>query len=563
MIKAPLLCAALLVVASGACRPTKTASTAADHTAKAGGDLLITGATIVTGASAGVIDDGAILVRDGRIAAVGPRSDIEPRAGDAERLDATGLTVTAGLVDAHGHLDGLGRSLAEVDLVGTRSYDEVIDRLATRAKELPPGAWVQGRGWDQNDWAVETFPTAAPLDAAIPDHPVLAVRVDGHAVLANTAAMKIAHVTSATPDPEGGRIIRDAHGNPTGVFVDNANALVEKSVPPPTREERKERIRHAAEYIASRGLTGMGDAGEPREVIDIVRELADEHALPIRVYLMLGDHPDLLATWFKKGPLLDYGGRLTIRAVKLYADGALGSRGAALLAPYDDDPGNTGLLVSTPEHLESVARAAKAAGFQVCTHAIGDRGNRIVIDAYEKAGAVPADRFRIEHFQVVSLDDFPRVAKLGLIASMQPTHATSDMPWAEARLGPERIKGAYAWRTVLGDGIPLALGSDFPVEKVNPMLGIYAAVTRQDLEGNPKGGWIPGQRLTPAEALAGFTKGAAFAAFEEKDLGTIEPGKLADLTILDANPLSADPADLWKIKPRYTIVGGEIVWKAE
>src|SRR5205814_9775439 len=285
--------------------------------------------------------------------------------------------------------------------------------------------------------------------------------------------------------------------------------------------------------------------------------------LPIRIYQMVSDDAKMLDTWFRSGPLMAYGNRLTVRAVKLYADGALGSRGAALLAPYSDDPTNSGLLVSRPEHLLDVARRARAAGFQVNTHAIGDRGVRNVIDAYEGVGATAAERFRIEHVQVVAPSDFPRLARSGIIASMQPTHATSDMYWAEDRVGPERIKGAYAWRTVLDSGARLGRGSDFPVEAVNPFFGIYAAVTRQDQKGWPPGGWYPSQKLTLAEAIRGFTLDAAFAAFEEGSRGTIEAGKLADLTIVDGDLYTMPQSDLFKAKVRYTIVGGETVYASK
>jgi len=334
--------------------------------------------------------------------------------------------------------------------------------------------------------------------------------------------------------------------------------LIDSKTPPPSFALRKQRVLAAAQTIAKNGLTEMHDAGADGETILAVRELIDEKRFPIRVYMMVGDNAALLDTWFKSGPLMDYGGRLTVRSVKLYADGALGSRGAALLAPYSDDPGNVGLLVSKPEHLLDVARRARAAKFQVNTHAIGDRGVRNVLDAYEGAGATPAERFRIEHYQVVAPSDFARTARDGFIASMQPTHATSDMPWAEARLGPERIKGAYAWRTVLNDGIRIALGSDFPVEDVNPFFGIYSAVTRQDQSGNPPGGWYPEQRLTLAEAVRGFTLDAAYAAFEEGSRGTIEPGKLADFTVVEGDLYSLSP--LFKAKVRATVVDGRAVY---
>jgi predicted amidohydrolase YtcJ len=304
----------------------------------------------------------------------------------------------------------------------------------------------------------------------------------------------------------------------------------------------------------------MHDAGAEQATITAIQQLIDEHKFPIRVYLMLTDEPALLKSWFARKPLIGYGDRLTVRSVKMYADGALGSRGAALLAPYSDDPSNSGLLISKTEHMLEVARRARAAGYQANTHAIGDRGVRNVIDAYEQAGATPADRFRIEHLQVVAPSDFSRLAPHGIIASMQPTHATSDMGWAEDRLGSERIKGAYAWRTVLNSGARLALGSDFPVEFVNPFFGIYSAVTRQDQKGNPPGGWYPDQKLTLAEAIRGFTSDAAYAAFEESSRGTIEPGKLADLTIVEGDFYAAPQSSLFATKVRYTVVGGEVVY---
>jgi predicted amidohydrolase YtcJ len=373
--------------------------------------------------------------------------------------------------------------------------------------------------------------------------------------------MHAAGVTAATTDPEGGRILRDSAGNPTGVFIDGAQHLIDSKVPAPSAELRKARVLEAAQKIAENGLTEMHDAGAEQSTITAIQQLIDEHKFPIRVYVMLTDDAALLDSWLARKPLIGYGGRLTVRSVKMYADGALGSRGAAMLAPYSDDPSNTGLLLSKPEHMLAVARRARAAGYQANTHAIGDRGVRNVIDAYEQAGATPADRFRIEHFQVVAPSDFPRLAQHGIIASMQPTHATSDMPWAEARVGPERIKGAYAWRTVLRSGARLALGSDFPVEAVNPFFGLHSAVTRQDQQGNPAGGWYPDQKLTLAEAIRGFTSDAAYAAFEESSRGTIEPGKLADLTIVEGHMYAAPQSQLFGTKVRYTVVGGEVVYR--
>lgn len=525
-----------------------------------GDAVLFAGGTVVAGASQTPLQNHGVLVSGGTIRAVGPADTLRTQYPAARVVDVTGSTVLPGFVDSHGHLYGLGVALDVVDLVGTTSYEEVIARVRQRAATAAPGEWIIGRGWDQNDWEVKEFPTAAALDAAIPDHPVALERVDGHATLANSAAMRAGGVTAATKDPEGGRIVRDANGNPTGVFIDTAASLIDRAVPPVTAAQRKARVLAAAQAIAASGLTGLHDAGIDAATITAVQELIDENRFPIRVYAMLGDNDALLRQWFESGPLVGYGGRLTIRAVKLYADGALGSRGAALLAPYSDDPGNSGLLVTQPSHIEAVARRGRAAGFQINTHAIGDRGVRETIDAYARAGVVPGDRFRIEHLQVIALEDVPRLARHGIIASMQPTHATSDMYWAEARLGPERVRGAYAWRTVLNAGGRLALGSDFPVEDVSPFFGLYAAVTRQDQKGWPEGGWRPSERLTLAEAIRGFTSDAAYAAFEEKTRGTIEPGKLADLTIVEGD-LFTHP-ELYKAKVRYTVVRGDIVFGA-
>ncbi len=526
-------------------------------------DLIVIGGTVAAGPQQSPQRNLAIYVSDGLIREVGAPDALRAAHANAKVIDAHDATILPGLTDAHGHLYGLGLSLDIVNLVGSASYDEVIARVKQRVATVHPGNWVRGRGWDQNRWPVKEFPTAAPLDAAIPDHPVWLKRVDGHAGVANSAAMRAAGVTRETKDPEGGRIIRDAAGNPTGTFIDDAQTLIESKIPPPSFEQRRNQVLHAAQTIAANGLTEMHDAGADGETIRAVRALIDEHRFPIRIYTMLsGDNRPLLDQWFKSGPLIDYGKRLTIRSIKLYADGALGSRGAALLAPYSDDPKNTGLLLTKPEVIGAIAKEARAHGFQVNTHAIGDRGVDLTINEYEAAGVTPKDRFRVEHYQVAAPKEFARIARDGIIASMQPTHATSDMPWAERRLGAERIKGAYAWRTVLNSGARLALGSDFPVEDVNPFFGIYSAVTRQDQSGNPPDGWFPDQRLTLAEAIRGFTSDAAYAAFQESSRGTIEPGKLADFTIVDGDFFAAPASTLFKTKVRWTIVGGEVVYSA-
>ncbi len=519
------------------------------------------GGTVVAGAEQTPRTNYAIYVENGVIREVGSAADMQrahPRVNVIAMLDAT---ILPGLTDAHGHLYGLGLSLDVVNLIDTQSYEEVIERVKARVTTTPLGGWIIGRGWDQNDWVVKEFPTREALDAAVPDHPVFLRRVDGHAALANTAALRAAGVTSETKDPAGGRIVRDARGELTGVFVDAAMDLVEDRIPQPSHEQRKARVLAAAQAIAANGLTEMHDAGIDGTTITAVKELIDEKRFPIRVYAMLGDNDTLLNTWFTNGPLLDYGGRLTVRSVKLYADGALGSRGAALHQAYSDEPGNVGLMLATLDHLRDVSTRARAAGFQVNAHAIGDRGVRNVIDAYAGTGVTETDRFRVEHLQVISPVDVPRLVKHGIIASMQPTHATSDMYWAEARLGPERVRGAYAWRTILNAGGRLALGSDFPVEAVNPFFGIYAAVSRQDQKGWPPGGWYPSEKLMLAEAIRGFTLDAAYAAFEEKTRGTIEPGKLADFTIVEGNLFEKPSTELFKAKVKATVVGGEVVFR--
>ena len=539
---------------------TSCSSTAPDSSDRL---LVVRNATILAGPALERTEASAIVIRDGRIAWVGADSSLPAWATAGETIDASGMTVLPGLVDAHAHIAGLGASLDTVDLVAASSYDEVITRILEDARDKPSGEWILGRGWDQNDWAVKEFPDAATLDRAVENRPVWVVRIDGHAGLASSAAMRAARITAQTPDPQGGRILRNADGSPTGVFIDAAMDLVERVIPPPSRPVRRARIVEATRNIAARGLTGVHDAGVDQDTIQLMRELIDAGELPIRVYAMLSDDSELLDYWFERGPLIDYGDHLTVRSVKLYADGALGSRGAALLAPYSDDPSNSGLMIASTDHVASRAQAASTAGFQVGTHAIGDRAVRNVIDAYESAGIRPEQRFRIEHLQVVSPEDFPRLSGLGIISAMQPTHATSDMPWAEDRLGADRVRGAYAWRTVLDAGSRLALGSDFPVEQVDPFLGIYAAVTRQDLEGAPAGGWFADQRLTLEEAIRGFTLDAAFAAFEEDRRGTIEVGKWGDLTIVEPEPRESAANMLTSTKVRYTIVNGRIVHRGE
>jgi predicted amidohydrolase YtcJ len=528
-------------------------------------DLIVTNARIYT------VDDTrpvvtSMAVRDGRIAFTGSAREAMALKGAATRvLDLGGRTVIPGMVDAHAHLLGLGEALRIVNLFGAKSYDEVIARVVARAKGVPPGQWILGRGWDQNQWGDTRFPTHEALSRALPNNPVYLTRVDGHAGLANATAMRAANVTAATKDPSGGKIQRTANGDPTGVFIDNAKDLVERAIPSSTREETRAAIRAAIAESQHWGLVGLHDAGESRSTIDLMEEMAKAGEINFRLYVMISDDSAAIAHYFARGPQSGlYDNHLWIRTVKLYADGALGSRGAALLEPYSDDATNKGLLVSAPAHIQDVATRALRAGFQVATHAIGDRGNRLVLDAYEAALKVDptADhRFRIEHAQILNHDDIPRFAELGVIPSMQAVHQTSDMYWAGSRLGQGRLLGAYAWRSLLETGIVVPNGSDFPVEAVNPLLSFHSAVARQDAENWPAGGWFPEQKMTREEALKSMTIWPAFAAFQESAMGSLTIGKLADFVILDRDIMTVADRDILGTNVVATYIGGKAVYE--
>jgi predicted amidohydrolase YtcJ len=489
---------------------------------------------------------GAIAVRNGRIAGVGQDQEIRGRFDGVPHYDLHGLTLVPGFIDAHAHLMGLGMLRTQADLTGSTSAAEVIERLRGFERDLPEGAWLVGRGWDQNLWPGAAFPTTHALDAAFPQRPVWLRRVDGHAGWANSAALRAYGVErlQRVPDPEGGRILRDARGEPTGVFIDAAMALIDALVPVPDEAHLEEALRLALHETARLGLTGVHDAGVTLADLTRYRKAIDAGRFPLRLYAMIGGRGETFDHFCAQGPLLDYGGKLTVRSVKYYIDGALGSRGAALLEDYADDPENRGLLLATPEGFAGNVRKAVECGFQVGTHAIGDRGNRVVLDAYQQViSSRPDGRHRIEHAQVVSPRDLDRFGTLGVIASVQPVHAVSDMPWAETRLGAARLSGAYAWRSLIDAGARLAFGSDFPVEPPDPILGFHAAVARTDENGVPRGGWLPDQRVTREEALRGFTLGAAYAGFAEDRIGSIEVGKRADFVVLSQDIMTI-PYDL-------------------
>lgn len=536
-------------------------------TALAGRVQVLTAARIHTSDPRQPMAEALAWDEDGRVLAVGSAQELLARYPQAARMDATGKTVIPGLIDAHGHLMGLGYALMRVDLVGAPDKAEVIARLREYEKQLPAGAWLLGGGWDQNDWPGKAFPTTADLDAAFPDRPVWLDRIDGHAGWANSAALRVVAATKARSlagdwQPEGGRIVREGD-TPTGIFVDGAMGLVSAVVPAPDEASREQALTKALALAVRNGLTGVHDMGESREDLALLRRFADSGRLPLRVDAYADGDSGALADLCAHGLYRHVGGRLQMRGVKLYMDGALGSRGAALLEDYSDDHGNRGLLMTDPAAFESIVRKARGCGVQVTTHAIGDRGNRLVLDAYAHAlDGEDGLRWRIEHAQVVSLEDIPRLRPMGVIASMQPTHATSDMPWAEDRVGKQRIAGAYAWRRMLDSGARLALGSDFPVESPDPRLGLYAAVTRQDREGRPPGGWLPDQKLSAAEALRGFTSDAAYAGFDENEVGRLAVGLHADFVILEDDPLSVPAGQLDDLRIRSTWVDGKPVFEA-
>jgi len=528
-------------------------------------DLIVTNARIYT------VDENrpvveAMAIRDGRVVATGPQRGIMTMRGPNTRvLDLNGRTVIPGMIDAHVHLLNLGTSLRNVDLVGTTSYDEVVTRVAARAKDTPAGTWILGRGWDQNDWGDTRFPTHDALSRAVPNHPVVLTRIDGHATLVNAAALRAASVTAQTQDPSGGRLERAADNSPTGVLVDAAMGLVNRHVPAATKEQLKTAVQAAIAEMNRWGLTSVHDAGVGRAVIDVYEELAREGSFNIRDNVMVANNDEAINHYLQRGPQSGlYNGRLWIKSIKISADGALGSRGAALIEPYTDDPKNTGLALVPAGRVREVGVKALRAGFQLNVHAIGDRANRTVLDEFQQAlDSVPvADhRFRIEHAQIIHPDDIPRFAQLGVIPSMQASHQTSDMYWAVNRLGPTRVLGAYAWRSLLNSGVIIANGSDLPVERTNPLISFMASVSRQDAKGWPAGGWYPEQRMTREEALKSMTIWAAYAGFMEKEVGSLAPGKLADFVVLDQDIMRVPPELILGTNVLATYLSGRAVFQ--
>ena len=542
---------------------TLLAVTAALFASSATADTLVTNVNGMQVGADGKLQHfrGFTISDDGKVRAVIEHPELVRLAGITSTVDGGGRTMLPGLIDAHGHVMGLGQAALQLDLVGTSSVEELQQRLRIYAAARPNDAWLLGRGWNQELWTEKRFPTAADLDAVTRDRPIVLERVDGHAVVVNSAALKAAGISRTTMDPVGGKVERDGQGNPTGLLVDAATELVGKIIPAPTDAQRDEMLAKAQEAMLSVGLTAAADMGTDFGGWQAMQRAGQVGRLKVRI-MSYGSGLDGAKAISPNGPTAwQFGDRLRMEGVKFYGDGALGSRGAWLKRPYADKPDTVGLRFHTDAEYRAMVSDAASRGYQIATHAIGDAADKQVIDTYIAQGAAQGDkRWRIEHAQVVDLVDLPRVGANRIIASMQPTHQTSDRLMAEKRLGPNRLAGAYAWQSMLKTGARLAFGSDFPVESPNPFAGLSAAVSRQDLSGQPAGGWIPSERVTFEQALHGFTRGAAYAGFAEQKFGALEPGMWADFIVVDRDPTKVDAQALGKTEVLETWVAGKKVW---
>ncbi|MDZ7718500.1 MAG: amidohydrolase [Balneolaceae bacterium] len=510
----------------------------------------------------------ALVVENGKVVATGNAGEILNNYSDFEKINGNGHTLLPGLIDAHAHVMGLGIQELDVNVGGIESLDETLQKIEEFAIEHPNREWITGRGWNQVLWEENEFPTALDLDEIVSDRPVFLTRIDGHAGWANSRAMELAGINQDTENPGGGRIIRNERGEATGVFIDAAMNLIENEIPERTEEDRREALQLAMNEMSKHGITSVHDAGIDVQTWNRYKEFADKGELITRIYAMISGTGSTFDQLSENGPIEGYSNDLlSLRSVKLYSDGALGSRGAAMLDDYSDDSGNQGLLFNSQEEMNQMLLKGASKGYQMNVHAIGDAGNRQVLNGFEyienELGDQSHMRHRIEHAQVVALEDIPRFKELGLIASMQPTHATSDMNMAEDRIGSERIQGAYAWQKFLDQGTVIAAGSDFPVEDVNPFYGLYSAVTRKDHEGRPPEGWYSEQSLSRIEALRAFTIDAAYAAHQEHLIGTLESGKWADFIVIDRDYFEVPASEIWQIEVLETWVAGKKVYQKE
>lgn len=545
--------AALAIAALTACTDPAPAAPAAE-----GKTRIFTGGTIYTGLADPATVEAVIVGPDGRIIGTAPPLSQDWSEDEVEIIDLAGAVMFPGFTDAHAHLQGIGERELTLNLEGTASIDELVTRIEAELQGLAPGAILFGRGWIETGWPEGRMPSAADLDAVSPDNPVILVRSDGHALVANTAALKAADIYDVAADPPGGRTERDENLKATGIVIDNAMMPVLALIENPTYDDMPKALEVGAQTYASRGWTGIHNMSAATDHARLLKALDDAGRLPLRVYNAFDERGFDIA---KRREFET--ARITNRAVKLYMDGALGSRGALLIAPYADQPETSGLALLEPEQLHNLMMDAEEEGVQLAIHAIGDLANRRILEKFEELGLGADLRWRIEHTQMLHPDDIDRVARSGLIASMQPSHAIGDLHFAPARVGIDRLRGAYAWASLLKAGAPLAGGSDAPVEFGSPLIEFYAAVARRDLSGFSGEGWHPEEALTRQQALALFTTGPAYAAFQEKDLGTIEAGKIADFTVFDADLMTIPEQQILKARPVMTVVGGEVVWQAE
>jgi hypothetical protein len=511
---------------------------------------------------------GAMAVGGGKILAVGTASEVKKVFPGARTIDLGGKRVMPGIIESHGHLLSLGESFVQLNLEGTPSPEAAVEKVKERLRQTPAGAWITGWGWDEGAWA-KKYPTNKALSAAAPDNPVILRGLHGFASWVNKKALEIAGITARTISPPNGEILKDPQtGEPTGILMNKAQELVDKVIPSPGPGEIEKALELAQEECLKNGLTAVHEANTSRPMLEALRRMKSSNKLKIRVYSMIdGTDKQLVDSYLEKGPDIDTDCRLTVRSIKIFVDGALGSHGAAFLEPYSDAANVKGVIVTPEEGLSAITCRALKSGFQVAAHAIGDSANRITLNAFGRAirevPEVKDHRLRLEHAQVTALEDIPKFAPLGSVVSMQPPHCTSDMPWAETRVGPERIKGAYAWRSFLKTGVHLALNSDFPGETLNPFWGMYAAETRQTPDGKPEGGWYPDQCLTRKETLRAYTVESAYAGFEEKVMGRIKKGMLADFIVLSDDILTMPSRKLLSLRVERTYVGGTPVFNME